>query len=75
MKNVNNAIKMHVPNVEKDFIMTIKQKIMKHVLVKLRVVQNVKLMVAFVMNANKNKTLIFTWNKENAKEFAQILSF
>ena len=60
VKNVNNAIKMHVPNVEKDFIMTIKQKIMKHVLVKLRVVQNVKLMVAFVMNANKNKALIFT---------------
>ena len=40
--------------------MTIKQKIMKHVLVKLRVVQNVKLMVAFVMNANKNKALTFT---------------
>ena len=66
--SVKSVIKKNAPNKEKDFIMTIKQKIMKHVLVKLRVVQNVKLMVAFVMNANKNKALTFTWIKENAKE-------
>jgi len=66
--SVKSVIKKNAPNKEKDFIMTIKQKIMKHVLVKLRVVQNVKLMVAFVMNANKNMALTFNWIKENAKE-------
>ena len=65
---VKNVIKKNVPNKEKNFIMTIKHKIIKHVLVKLRVVHNVQLMVSLAMNVNKNKATIFTLKMENAKD-------
>ena len=65
VKNVN---KKNLPNKEKNFIMTMNHKIIKHVLEKLRVVHNVQLMVSLAMNVNKNKASIFTLKMENAKE-------